>query len=152
MLYDSLRSQSPTMRWDDEQARSRAWENREKSGGSSSASGPSARSSTTRLFVMLYLFKCWDPSRAPLFQTGWFVESIMTQKSLFISFARIDPLLPERASWPLPDQTFTIMASSVAALFPLASSLASPSAAECIAYPLLTLLPTRAFAGRQSLL
>ena len=28
---------------------------------------------------MLYLFHCWDPSRAPLFQTGWFVESLMTQ-------------------------------------------------------------------------
>ena len=26
-------------------------------------------------FVMLYLFNCWDPSRAPLFQTGWFVAA-----------------------------------------------------------------------------
>ncbi len=33
----------------------------------------------TTFFVMLYLFHCWDPSRAPLFQTGWFVESLMTQ-------------------------------------------------------------------------
>ena len=30
-------------------------------------------------FVMLWVFKCWDPSRASLFQTGWFVESLMTQ-------------------------------------------------------------------------
>ena len=33
----------------------------------------------TTFFVMLYLFKCWAPARAPLFQTGWFVESLMTQ-------------------------------------------------------------------------
>jgi Mg2+-importing ATPase len=33
----------------------------------------------TTFFVMLYLFKCWDPSRASVFQTGWFVESLMTQ-------------------------------------------------------------------------
>ena len=31
----------------------------------------------TTFFVMLDLFKCWAPSGAPLFQTGWFVESIM---------------------------------------------------------------------------
>jgi Mg2+-importing ATPase len=24
----------------------------------------------TTFFVMLYVFHCWDPSRAPLFQTG----------------------------------------------------------------------------------
>lgn len=33
----------------------------------------------TTCFVMLYVFKCWDVSRASLFQTGWFVESLMTQ-------------------------------------------------------------------------
>ena len=27
----------------------------------------------TTYFVMLYLFHCWDPSRAALFQTGWLV-------------------------------------------------------------------------------
>ena len=26
-----------------------------------------------------HLFDCWDPSRASLFQTGWFVESLLTQ-------------------------------------------------------------------------
>jgi Mg2+-importing ATPase len=29
--------------------------------------------------VMLWVFKCWNPSCAPVFQTGWFVESLMTQ-------------------------------------------------------------------------
>ena len=30
----------------------------------------------TTFFVMLWIFHCWDPSRASLFQTGWFVESL----------------------------------------------------------------------------
>ena len=30
----------------------------------------------TTFFVMLYVFDCWDPARASLFQTGWFVESL----------------------------------------------------------------------------
>ncbi len=33
----------------------------------------------TTFFVMLWIFHCWDPSRASVFQTGWFVESLMTQ-------------------------------------------------------------------------
>src|SRR6266536_3126173 len=33
----------------------------------------------TTYFVMLYVFHCWDPAGASLFQTGWFVESLMTQ-------------------------------------------------------------------------
>ena len=30
----------------------------------------------TTFFMMLYVFGCWDPARASLFQTGWFVESL----------------------------------------------------------------------------
>ena len=37
--------------------------------------------------MMLYLFHCWDPSKASLFQTGWFVESLMTQ-TLIINVIR----------------------------------------------------------------
>ena len=33
----------------------------------------------TTFFVMLWVFNCWDPAHAALFQTGWFVESLMTQ-------------------------------------------------------------------------
>jgi len=56
----------------------------------------------TTYFVMLYLFGCWDPSRAPVFQTGWFVESLITQ-TLIIHVIRTKkiPFLHGRASWPL---------------------------------------------------
>jgi Mg2+-importing ATPase len=61
-------------------------------------------------FVMLYIFNCWDPSRAPLFQTGWFVESLMTQ-TLIIHVIRTNkiPFLQSRASWPLTATTLAIM-------------------------------------------
>jgi Mg2+-importing ATPase len=76
-------------------------------------------------FVMLYVFKCWDPSRAPIFQTGWFVESIMTQ-TLIIHIIRTNkiPFFQSRASWPLLVTTFTIMAFGAWLPYsPLASSL-----------------------------
>jgi P-type Mg2+ transporter len=65
----------------------------------------------TTFFVMLWVFNCWDPSRAPLFQTGWFVESLMTQ-TLIIHVIRTNkiPFLQSRASWPLTLTTLAIMA------------------------------------------
>src|SRR4029077_13062557 len=64
----------------------------------------------TTYFVMLYVFHCWDPSRAPLFQTGWFVESLMTQ-TLIIHVIRTKkiPFIEGRASWPLTVTTTVIM-------------------------------------------
>ena len=64
----------------------------------------------TTYFMMLNMFKCWDPSRAGLFQTGWFVESLMTQ-TLIIHVIRTNkiPFLQSRASWPLTATTVVIM-------------------------------------------
>ena len=79
----------------------------------------------TTFFVMLYLFKCWDPSRAPLFQTGWFVESLMTQ-TLIIHIIRTNkiPFFQSRASWPLILTSLVIMAFGAWLPYsPLASSL-----------------------------
>ncbi len=65
----------------------------------------------TTFFVMLWLFQCWDPSRAPVFQTGWFVESLMTQ-TLIIHVIRTNkiPFIQGRASRPLTLTTLAIMA------------------------------------------
>ncbi len=64
----------------------------------------------TTFFVMLYLFHCWDTSRAPLFQTGWFVESLMTQ-TLIIHVIRTKkiPFIQGRASWALTVTTVLVM-------------------------------------------
>ena len=65
----------------------------------------------TTFFVMLWVFNCWDPSRAAVFQTGWFVESLMTQ-TLIIHVIRTNkiPFIQSRASWPLTVTTLSIMA------------------------------------------
>jgi Mg2+-importing ATPase len=62
-------------------------------------------------FVMLYAFGCWDPANASLFQTAWFVESLLTQ-TLIIHVIRTNriPFLQSRASWPLIATTVVIMA------------------------------------------
>ena len=79
----------------------------------------------TTFFVMLWVFNCWDPSRASLFQTGWFVESLMTQ-TLIIHVIRTNkiPFIQSRASLPLTLTTFSIMAFGIWLPYsPLASAL-----------------------------
>jgi len=79
----------------------------------------------TTFFVMLWVFNCWDPARASVFQTGWFVESLMTQ-TLIIHVIRTNkiPFLQSRASWPLTATTLTIMAFGMWLPYsPLASAL-----------------------------
>lgn len=57
---------------------------------------------------MLYLFNCWG--NESLFQTGWFVESLLTQ-TLIIHIIRTNrlPFLQSRASVPLIITGLTIM-------------------------------------------
>ncbi len=61
-------------------------------------------------FVMLSVFHCWDPARSALFQTGWFVESLMTQ-TLIIHIIRTNkiPFLQSKPSVPLILTTIIIM-------------------------------------------
>ncbi len=84
----------------------------------------------TTFFMMLYVFKCWilpgdkdqiinldgrDPMslaqyKEYLFQTGWFVESLLTQ-TLIIHVIRTNriPFLQSLASWPLILTSLAIM-------------------------------------------
>ena len=68
----------------------------------------------TTYLLMLLVFQCWDPARQSLFQTGWFVESLLTQ-TLIIHVIRTNriPFLQSRASWPLLFTTVVIMAVGV---------------------------------------
>ena len=61
-------------------------------------------------FMMLYLFDCWNPGHASLFQSGWLVESLLTQ-TLIIHVIRTNriPFLQSRASWPLMATSALIM-------------------------------------------
>ena len=75
----------------------------------------------TTYFMMLYVFHCWDVSTplaaahsASLFQTGWFVESLLTQ-TLIIHVIRTNkiPLLQSRSSWPVAMTSVAIMAVGI---------------------------------------
>ena len=79
----------------------------------------------TTFFVMLYIFHCWEPSRNSLFQTGWFVESLMTQ-TLIIHVIRTNkiPFIQSQASRTLTFTTISIIAFGIWLPYsPLASSL-----------------------------
>ena len=75
----------------------------------------------TTYLVMLYLFGCWDVSTpaaaahsASLFQTGWFVESLVTQ-TLIIHVIRTNrfPFVQSRASWPVIATGLSIIAVGI---------------------------------------
>jgi Mg2+-importing ATPase len=79
----------------------------------------------TTYWMMLYVFGCWDVSTpaaaaasASLFQTGWFVESLLTQ-TLIIHVIRTNkiPFLQSRPSWPLVAMSVVIMVAGVAIPF-----------------------------------
>ncbi|MCX7429078.1 MAG: magnesium-translocating P-type ATPase [Planctomycetia bacterium] len=64
----------------------------------------------TTYLMMLYVFDCWSPVNESLFQTGWFVESLLTQ-TLIIHIIRTNriPFLQSQASWPMIVTTAVIM-------------------------------------------
>jgi len=126
LLYDFSQVPIPTDAVDDEQvARPRPW-NIDEIKRFILFIGPiSSIFDYTTFFVMLWVFNCWDPSRAPVFQTGWFVESLMTQ-TLIIHVIRTNkiPFLQSRASLPLTATTLSVMAFGMWLPYsPLASSL-----------------------------
>jgi Mg2+-importing ATPase len=71
-------------------------------------------------FVMMYVFKSWIPGmpkgqwQPHLFQTGWFVESLLTQ-TLIIHVIRTNkiPFIQSRASWPLIVTSAIVMAVGI---------------------------------------
>jgi Mg2+-importing ATPase len=76
-------------------------------------------------FIMLYVFGCWDVSNEEaathsehLFQTGWFVESLLTQTLIIhvIRTYRI-PFLQSRSSWPLLATSVVVATVGVALPF-----------------------------------
>ncbi len=68
----------------------------------------------TTYFLMYYVFGANNPARASLFQTGWFVESLITQ-TLIIHVIRTNklPLVQSRASWPMGITTLLVMAAGL---------------------------------------
>jgi P-type Mg2+ transporter len=107
LLYDIGQTAVPTDSVDPEQARKpRAWDLKELTRFIFFIGPCSSIFDYTTFFIMLYVFRCWDTSTpaaaahsASLFQTGWFVESLLTQ-TLIIHVIRTDkiPFIQSRPS------------------------------------------------------
>jgi Mg2+-importing ATPase len=109
LLYDFSQVPIPTDDVDPEQiARPRPWSMREISRFILFIGPCSSIFDYTTYFLMLYVFGAWD--NPALFQTGWFVESLLTQ-TLIIHIIRTNriPFLQSRASWPLIVTTAIVM-------------------------------------------
>ncbi len=126
LLYDFSQVPIPTDAVDDEQvARPRPWNIAELKRFILFVGPISSIFDYSTFFVMLYVFNCWNPGRAAVFQTGWFVESLMTQ-TLIIHVIRTNkvPFVQSRASWALTATTLSIMAIGIWLPYsPMASSL-----------------------------
>ena len=109
LLYDFSQVPIPTDEVDPEQiARPRPWNIKEITRFILLIGPCSSVFDYTTYFLMLYVFKAW--SNPALFQTGWFVESLLTQ-TLIIHIIRTNriPFLRSRASWPLIVTTAVVM-------------------------------------------
>ena len=126
LLYDIGQTAIPTDEVDPEQVeKPRPWEMKSLTRFIIFIGPCSSIFDYTTYFMMLYVFGCWNVATpaaaahsARLFQTGWFVESLLTQ-TLIIHVIRTKkvPFLQSRASWTLIAMSVAIMAVGVALPF-----------------------------------
>jgi Mg2+-importing ATPase len=108
LLYDIGQTAIPTDAVDPEQVdRPRPWDVKRLTRFIAFIGPCSSIFDYSTYLIMLYVFNCWDRSTpeiaaasASLFQTGWFVESLLTQ-TLIIHVIRTNkvPFLQSRSSW-----------------------------------------------------
>jgi len=92
-------------------------------------------------FVMLYVFGCWDPANASLFQTAWFVETLLSQ-TLIIYVIRTNriPFFRSPASWPLVVTTVLVMVIGASLPFSPLGPLLGFTPLPLLYWPLLSLI------------
>ena len=126
LLYDLSQTAIPTDNVDPEQIENpQPWDMKQLTRFIVSIGPCSSLFDYTTFFVMLYVFRCLDVSTPDatahsqsLFQTGWFVESLITQ-TLIIHVIRTNkiPFLQSWASWPLMVMSAIIMLFGIAIPF-----------------------------------
>jgi Mg2+-importing ATPase len=126
LLYDIGQAAIPTDAVDDDRVQKpRTWDIKELTRFILFIGPCSSVFDYSTYFLMLYIFKCWDVSTSAaaahsesLFQTGWFVESLLTQ-TLIIHVIRTNkiPFLQSRPSEFLMVTGAVIMAIGVAMPF-----------------------------------
>ena len=146
LLYDISQTAIPTDRVDPEQIeKPRPWDLKQLTRYIVFVGPCSSIFDYTTFLVMLYVFKCWDTStpeladsNASLFQTGWFIESLLTQ-TLIIHVIRTNkiPFLQSRPSWALLATSLLIMAVGVAIPFTAVGDYLGFTALPTLYWPLL---------------
>jgi Mg2+-importing ATPase len=126
MLYDVSQTAIPTDEVDAEQLeKPRPWDIRQITRFIVFIGPCSSIFDYTTFLMMLFIFNCWNVSTSEaaahsesLFQTGWFVESLLTQ-TLIIHVIRTNkvPFLQSLPSWPLMVTSAIIMAIGIAIPF-----------------------------------
>ena len=111
LLYDFSQLPIPTDHVDDEQiAKPRPWSMQELRRYILCIGPISSIFDYTTFALLYFVLKANDASHAALFQTGWFVESLMTQ-TLVIHVIRTNriPFFQSVASWPLLATTVAVL-------------------------------------------
>ena len=158
LLYDLSQTTIPTDAVDVEQIRRpRPWDIRALTRFILFIGPCSSLFDYTTFLLMLYVFGCWNTSTAAtavhsasLFQTGWFVESLLTQ-TLIIHVIRTNkiPFLQSRASWPVVVMGLVIVAIGIVLSFSRAGGALGFTALPRLYWPLIALTLASYFALTQ---
>ncbi len=160
LLYDFSQTTIPFDRMDDEYlAVPRKWEATDI-GRFMRWIGPVSSFFDVLTFALLwYVFGARTPARASLFQSGWFIEGLLSQ-TLIVHMIRTTkvPFLESRAAWPVLAMTGLVMAVGLALPFtpagaylgmqPLPGAFMGWLAAVLLGYAVLTQLIKRVYINR----
>jgi Mg2+-importing ATPase len=148
LLYDLSQTAIPTDDVDADQIQKpRPWDIRQLTRFILCVGPCSSLFDYTTYFMMLYVFHCWNTATpeaaihsASLFQTGWFVESLLTQ-TLIIHIIRTNkiPFLQSRSSWPMAFMSLWVISIGIALPFSPLGSYLGFSPLPLLYWPLLAI-------------
>ena len=115
LLYDISQTTIPFDRMDSEYLRKpRVWDSGDLSRFMIWIGPISSIFDIATYLLMWWVFKCQGPDMESLFQSGWFVEGLLSQ-TLIVHMIRTRkvPFIQSSASWPVMLMTFSIMAIGI---------------------------------------
>ena len=126
LLYDISQTTIPLDRMDSEYLRKpRVWDSADLSHFMIWIGPISSIFDIATYIIMWWVFKCQGPGMESLFQSGWFIEGLLSQ-TLIVHMIRTRkvPFIQSSASWPVMFMTFSIMAIGICIPFtPFGSSI-----------------------------
>lgn len=115
LLYDISQTTIPFDRMDEDYLRKpRRWDASDLSRFMIFIGPISSIFDITTYLLMWYVFNCSSPVAQSLFQSGWFVEGLLSQ-TLIVHMIRTKkiPFIQSRASWSVMSMTLAIMAVGI---------------------------------------